>query len=61
VPNPIACSEGRQLPGCRHCATEMIARPMFDAEQNVVRYCLGYCNPGLCMRSSLACLCYLPA
>jgi hypothetical protein len=20
---------------------------MFDAEQNVVRYCLGYCNPGL--------------
>jgi len=23
---------------------------MFDAEQNVVRYCLGYCNPGLCGR-----------
>jgi hypothetical protein len=28
----------------------MIARPMFDAQQNVVRYCLGYCNPGLCGR-----------
>jgi hypothetical protein len=23
---------------------------MFDAQQNVVRYCLGYCNPGLCGR-----------
>jgi hypothetical protein len=40
VPKPIAFSEGKQ-----HCATEMIVRPMFDAEQNVVRYCLGYCNP----------------
>src|ERR1043165_4211225 len=23
---------------------------MFDAEQNVFRYCLGYCKPGLCGR-----------
>jgi hypothetical protein len=23
---------------------------MFDAQQNVVRYCFGYCDPGLCGR-----------
>src|SRR5436190_15404750 len=27
VPKPIARSEGSQLPGCRHCATEMIVYP----------------------------------
>jgi hypothetical protein len=50
VPKAIACTEGKQRPGWKHCATEMIARPLIDAEQNVVGYRLGYCNAGRCER-----------